>query len=103
MGDRSKKVGIVDSEYIFHQGIQTLGGSGYPEKKNSARSGVTRVSAVSASKFSFLRLYGGSQHGSFELLKNDGTERLRKTRTGSTGLHRPGIVSAITGDLSGVV
>ncbi|XP_033133855.1 uncharacterized protein LOC103830459 isoform X1 [Brassica rapa] len=41
-GDRSKKVGIVDSEYIFHQGIQTLGGSGYPDKKNSARSGVTR-------------------------------------------------------------
>ncbi|XP_010473332.1 PREDICTED: uncharacterized protein LOC104752789 isoform X2 [Camelina sativa] len=41
-GDRSKKVGIVDSEYIFHQGIQTLGGSGDPDKKNSARSGVTR-------------------------------------------------------------
>ncbi|CAH2047875.1 unnamed protein product [Thlaspi arvense] len=41
-GDRSKKVGIVDSEYIFHQGIQTLGGSGYPEKKNSARSVVNR-------------------------------------------------------------
>nr|AAN63500.1 lysine ketoglutarate reductase trans-splicing related 1 [Arabidopsis thaliana] len=41
-GDRSKKVGIVDSEYIFHQGIQTLGGSGYPDKKNSARSGVNR-------------------------------------------------------------
>ncbi|XP_048626043.1 uncharacterized protein LOC106391161 isoform X2 [Brassica napus] len=43
-GDRSKKVGIVDSEYIFHQGIQTLGGSGYPDKKNSARSVVNRVS-----------------------------------------------------------
>ncbi|XP_010451768.1 PREDICTED: uncharacterized protein LOC104733941, partial [Camelina sativa] len=41
-GDRSNKVGIVDSEYIFHQGIQTLGGSGDPDKKNSARSGVTR-------------------------------------------------------------
>lgn len=25
-GDRAKKVGIVDSEYIVHQGIQTLGG-----------------------------------------------------------------------------
>ncbi|GAB2298713.1 hypothetical protein Dimus_032786 [Dionaea muscipula] len=26
-GDRTQKVGIVDSEYILHQGIQTLGGS----------------------------------------------------------------------------
>ncbi|GAB2301151.1 hypothetical protein Dimus_035184 [Dionaea muscipula] len=26
-GDRTKKVGVVDSEYILHQGIQTLGGS----------------------------------------------------------------------------
>lgn len=41
-GDRTKKVGIVDSEYIFHQGIQTLGGSGHPEKKTTARSVSTR-------------------------------------------------------------
>ncbi|XP_057536490.1 uncharacterized protein LOC130814446 isoform X5 [Amaranthus tricolor] len=26
-GDRTKKVGIIDSEYVVHQGIQTLGGS----------------------------------------------------------------------------
>ncbi|KAJ9566459.1 hypothetical protein OSB04_002425 [Centaurea solstitialis] len=26
-GDRSKKVGVVDSEFIIHQGIQTLGGA----------------------------------------------------------------------------
>ncbi|KAF6163194.1 hypothetical protein GIB67_025058 [Kingdonia uniflora] len=26
-GDRTKKVGIIDSEYIVHQGVQTLGGS----------------------------------------------------------------------------
>nr|GEV79046.1 hypothetical protein CTI12_AA051820 [Tanacetum cinerariifolium] len=26
-GDRSKKVGVVDSEFIVHQGIQTLGGA----------------------------------------------------------------------------
>ncbi|CAL9047099.1 unnamed protein product [Musa banksii] len=26
-GDRTKKVGIVDSEFIVHQGVQTLGGS----------------------------------------------------------------------------
>ena len=51
----------------------------------------------------FVSRYGGSQHGSFRLLKNDGTERLRKTRTGSTGLYRQGTVSAITGGLNGVV
>ncbi|KAH1208136.1 hypothetical protein GmHk_15G043023 [Glycine max] len=28
-GDRTKKVGVVDSEYVFHKGIQTLGGSGH--------------------------------------------------------------------------
>ena len=32
-GDRTWKVGVVDSEYIFHKGIQTLGGSGPPTKK----------------------------------------------------------------------
>ena len=30
-GDRTWKAG-VDSEYIFHKGIQTLGGSGLPAK-----------------------------------------------------------------------
>ncbi|PKI61562.1 hypothetical protein CRG98_018058 [Punica granatum] len=34
-GDRTKKVGVVDSEYIVHQGIQTLGGGGHPGKKAS--------------------------------------------------------------------
>ncbi|KAH1260159.1 Rhodanese-like domain-containing protein 6 [Glycine max] len=28
-GRRTKKVGVVDSEYVFHKGIQTLGGSGH--------------------------------------------------------------------------
>lgn len=32
-GDRTKNVGVVDSEYIFHLGIQTLGGSSHPTKK----------------------------------------------------------------------
>ncbi|OMO76579.1 hypothetical protein CCACVL1_15608 [Corchorus capsularis] len=31
-GERSKKVGVVDSEYIVHKGIQTLGGSGHPTR-----------------------------------------------------------------------
>ncbi|KAJ0791576.1 hypothetical protein HanOQP8_Chr01g0007141 [Helianthus annuus] len=31
-GDRSKKVGVVDSEFIVHQGIQTLGGASVKKK-----------------------------------------------------------------------
>ncbi|KAF9672293.1 hypothetical protein SADUNF_Sadunf11G0026300 [Salix dunnii] len=34
-GDRTKKVGVVDSEYIVHKGIQTLGGHGPPGRKAS--------------------------------------------------------------------
>ncbi|OIS99281.1 PREDICTED: uncharacterized protein LOC109230950 [Nicotiana attenuata] len=33
-GDRTKKVGIVDSEYIVHQGIQTLGGPSLKKRSN---------------------------------------------------------------------
>lgn len=40
-GDRTKKVGVVDSEYIFHKGIQTLGGSGHSGKKVSCISPVS--------------------------------------------------------------
>ncbi|XP_027933164.1 uncharacterized protein LOC114188734 [Vigna unguiculata] len=32
-GDRTKNVGVVDSEYVFHKGIQTLGGSGHRTTK----------------------------------------------------------------------
>ncbi|RVX08465.1 hypothetical protein CK203_014223 [Vitis vinifera] len=32
-GDRSKKVGVIDSEFIVHQGIQTLGGGSPSAKK----------------------------------------------------------------------
>ncbi|KAI4312147.1 hypothetical protein MLD38_036990 [Melastoma candidum] len=35
-GDRTKNVGVVDSEYIVHQGIQTLGGNGPPGRKASS-------------------------------------------------------------------
>ncbi|XP_050234622.1 uncharacterized protein LOC126682897 [Mercurialis annua] len=41
-GDRSKRVGIVDSEYIVHQGIQTLGGGGPPGKKASNSEDTTK-------------------------------------------------------------
>ncbi|CAN7098159.1 unnamed protein product [Brassica rapa subsp. narinosa] len=36
-GDRKMKVGIVDREYIFHQGIQTLGESVPSDKKTRTR------------------------------------------------------------------
>ncbi|KAF5820769.1 hypothetical protein HanPI659440_Chr01g0005081 [Helianthus annuus] len=35
-GDRSKKVGVVDSEFIVHQGIQTLGGASVKKTSNNA-------------------------------------------------------------------
>ncbi|KAI3682915.1 hypothetical protein L1987_83296 [Smallanthus sonchifolius] len=34
-GDRSKKVGVVDSEFIVHQGIQTLGGASAKKTSNN--------------------------------------------------------------------
>lgn len=34
-GDRTKKVGVVDSQYVVHKGIQTLGGSGQGTTKVS--------------------------------------------------------------------
>ncbi|CAN4117445.1 unnamed protein product [Withania somnifera] len=33
-GDRNRKVGVVDSEYIIHQGIQTLGGPSLKKQSN---------------------------------------------------------------------
>ncbi|KAA8515317.1 hypothetical protein F0562_018453 [Nyssa sinensis] len=33
-GDRTKKVGVIDSEYIVHQGIQTLGGQSARKTSN---------------------------------------------------------------------
>ncbi|KAL8152176.1 hypothetical protein V2J09_009936 [Rumex salicifolius] len=37
-GDRMRKVGIVDSEYIVHQGVQTLGGSSDIKASESKKS-----------------------------------------------------------------
>ncbi|KAJ6402027.1 hypothetical protein OIU84_014157 [Salix udensis] len=41
-GDRTKKVGVIDSEYILHKGIQTLGGRKPPERKASNKEEMTR-------------------------------------------------------------
>ncbi|KAG5561515.1 hypothetical protein RHGRI_004528 [Rhododendron griersonianum] len=37
-GDRTRKVGVVDSEYIVHQGIQTLGGASARKASNPEES-----------------------------------------------------------------
>ncbi|KAJ8534905.1 hypothetical protein K7X08_016633 [Anisodus acutangulus] len=42
-GDRTKKVGVVDSEYIVHQGIQTLGGSSLKKRSNLEESAKRHV------------------------------------------------------------
>ncbi|KAG4196941.1 hypothetical protein ERO13_A06G209400v2 [Gossypium hirsutum] len=36
-GVRSKKVGVIDSEYIVHKGIQSLGGSRYPATRTTVK------------------------------------------------------------------
>ncbi|XP_059623178.1 uncharacterized protein LOC132266341 [Cornus florida] len=43
-GDRTKKVGVVDSEFIVHQGIQTLGGT--PARKDSVPKESVKSHAV---------------------------------------------------------
>ncbi|CAA0817927.1 Protein of unknown function (DUF707 [Striga hermonthica] len=45
-GDRTKKVGVVDSEYVVHQSIQTLGGASatkVPNREETAKSHVIDV------------------------------------------------------------
>lgn len=41
-GDRTKKVGVIDSEYIVHKGIQTLGGRKTPRRKASNTEELTK-------------------------------------------------------------
>ncbi|KAL1562681.1 hypothetical protein AAHA92_05237 [Salvia divinorum] len=60
-GDRTQKVGVVDSEYIVHQSIQTLGGQSTKKVKNreeivkrhsvDVRSEIRRQSTVELQKF----------------------------------------------------
>ncbi|KAH7683132.1 hypothetical protein IHE45_05G162300 [Dioscorea alata] len=47
-GDRTKKVGVVDSEYIVHRGIPTLGGS-FAYKTNEETPGPSTQSEASSS------------------------------------------------------
>ncbi|KAL7130052.1 hypothetical protein ABFS83_13G108300 [Erythranthe nasuta] len=60
-GDRTEKVGIVDSEYIVHQSIQTLGGASATKVSNheeavkrhgvDVRSEIRRQSSIELQKF----------------------------------------------------
>ncbi|KAK8488203.1 hypothetical protein V6N11_047142 [Hibiscus sabdariffa] len=46
-GDRTKNVGVVDSEYIVHKGIQTLGGTGELSSRKSKKRRRARSRASS--------------------------------------------------------
>ncbi|KAJ3692960.1 hypothetical protein LUZ60_012055 [Juncus effusus] len=52
-GDRTKKVGVIDSEYIVHQGIPTLGGPSdkVPRRTLDLRGLVRRQSTSELAKF----------------------------------------------------
>ncbi|KAH6795426.1 hypothetical protein C2S51_036412 [Perilla frutescens var. frutescens] len=60
-GDRTQKVGVVDSEYVVHQSIQTLGGQSAKKVKNpeeivkrhpvDVRSEIRRQSTIELQKF----------------------------------------------------
>ncbi|KAI3456282.1 hypothetical protein Pfo_012945 [Paulownia fortunei] len=60
-GDRTKKVGVVDSEYVVHQSIQTLGGASARKVTNpeeivkrhevDVRSEIRRQSSIELQKF----------------------------------------------------
>ncbi|XP_059659440.1 uncharacterized protein LOC132306173 [Cornus florida] len=60
-GDRTKKVGIIDSEFIVHQGIQTLGGSSARKTSNSEesvkKSGVDMRSEIRRQSTSELQIF----------------------------------------------
>lgn len=47
-GDRTKKVGVIDSEYIVHKGIQSLGGSGSSSRKASHSEELTKGHGAAA-------------------------------------------------------
>ncbi|XP_008802591.1 uncharacterized protein LOC103716387 isoform X2 [Phoenix dactylifera] len=53
-GDRTKKVGVIDTEYIIHQGIPSLGGASInkaPSKSLDLRTHIRRQSTAELEKF----------------------------------------------------
>ncbi|KAE8733228.1 hypothetical protein F3Y22_tig00001478pilonHSYRG00471 [Hibiscus syriacus] len=69
-GDRSKKVGVVDSEYIVHKGIQSLGGSGHP----TMRTTVKRHGASSFDLRTEIRRQSTWEHKAFKERWNQAVE-----------------------------
>ncbi|EXB51801.1 hypothetical protein L484_006374 [Morus notabilis] len=47
-GDRTKKVGVIDSEYIVHKGIQSLGGASSSARKASNSEELTKRHGAAA-------------------------------------------------------
>uniref|UniRef100_A0A453TDH7 Uncharacterized protein n=1 Tax=Aegilops tauschii subsp. strangulata TaxID=200361 RepID=A0A453TDH7_AEGTS len=54
-GDRAEKVGVIDSEYVVHQGIPSLGGpsdtSKLPRRSLDLRTHIRRQSSAELEKF----------------------------------------------------
>ncbi|KAJ0248147.1 Lysine ketoglutarate reductase trans-splicing-like protein [Hirschfeldia incana] len=86
-GDRTKKVGIVDSEYIFHQGIQTLGESVHSEKKRHGHDSRTSIRRQSTWE---LRTFEERWNKAVEKDKNwiDPSSSKRKTNGNNRRLRR---------------
>ncbi|XP_057738488.1 uncharacterized protein LOC130955609 isoform X1 [Arachis stenosperma] len=108
-GDRTKNVGVVDSEYIVHKGIQTLGGSGPDTQKGSRlKKTTTRQGGAAIDVRTEVRLlnyiqkqslvfhltndselhsglirYEDSRRGNWKPLKSAGTKLRPKTKAGS--------------------
>ncbi|XP_033133774.1 uncharacterized protein LOC103836245 isoform X1 [Brassica rapa] len=85
-GDRTKNVGIVDSEYIFHQGIQTLGESGHSESEKKRHGHNSRTSIRRQSTWE-LQTFEERWNKAVEQDKNwikSNNRRLRHKRTQET-------------------
>jgi len=54
-GDRTEKVGVIDSEYVVHQGIPSLGGPSRgrktPRRSLDLRTHIRRQSSAELEKF----------------------------------------------------
>ncbi|MBA0811730.1 hypothetical protein Gohar_003602 [Gossypium harknessii] len=53
-GVSSKKVGVIDSEYIVHKGIQSLGGSGYPATRTTVKVLLRHLHSYFSELFGYL-------------------------------------------------
>ncbi|CAA7020807.1 unnamed protein product [Microthlaspi erraticum] len=89
-GDRTKKVGIVDSEYIFHQGIQTLGESEHSNKKRRGHASFDSRTSIRRQSTWELQTFKERWNKAVEEDKNwiDPSSSSSKTRRKSNGNNR---------------